>query len=62
MELLNLYTAILRRKWLLIQAIVFFTVAGALTAMLLWCLDVLWPRTETEPCQTYRLILMDRSL
>lgn len=35
MELLNLYTAILRRKWLLIQAIIFFTVAGALTAMLL---------------------------
>ena len=35
MELLNLYTAILRRKWLLIQAIVFFTVAGALTAMLM---------------------------
>jgi len=35
MELLNLYTAILRRKWLLLQGLVFFTVVGALTAILL---------------------------
>ncbi len=35
MELVKLYGAILRRKWVLIQAIVFFTLAGVVAAMTL---------------------------
>ncbi len=35
MELVRLYSAILRRKWVLIQAIVFFTLAGLAAAMTL---------------------------
>ena len=35
MELLNLWTALLRRKWLLVQAVVFFTAVGVASAILL---------------------------
>lgn len=33
MELLKLYYALLRRRWLLVQAVVFFTVGGAVAAL-----------------------------
>lgn len=35
MELLKLYTALMRRKWLVLQSIVFFTVAGVILALVL---------------------------
>lgn len=35
MELLKLYTALLRRRWLVLQSVVFFTVLGAVLALIL---------------------------
>lgn len=35
MELIKLYNALLRRKWLIIQSVIFFTVVGAVLALLL---------------------------
>ena len=35
MELLKLYTALLRRRWLVVQSVVFFVVVAVLLALLL---------------------------
>ena len=62
MELLRLYTALLRRRWLVLQAVVFFAVAGVLLALLLPKNYVAASRVLVSSSDTSLSILSDLGL
>lgn len=62
MELLRLYTALFRRRWLVLQSVVFFAVAGAAIAMLLPKNYVASARVLVSSSDTSLSILSDLGL